>query len=317
MNTKVLKYVSDYVVMTIGVALFSLAWELFMIPNGMSSGGLTGLCTILQFATGGLIDVSTSYLVINVVLLLLGFIFIGNSFGMRTIYCILLSTVLFRVFGSLECLHSLPGHFLYLPEKVLIPILAGLLEGLGLGIIFVKGGSTGGTDIVALFFNKYWPISTAKMFLIMDVCIITAIMFLPGKTLADMIYGYLMMAASITVMNFVLVGQKSTAQLLVFSDKYKEIADYIIHDMDRGVTVVHAQGWFTKQEKDVLLIILSRKEIPEIKKVIKDIDKNAFVSISEANSVYGEGFEEIKTGVDDLKRKKIKKLASKNDGDEK
>jgi len=87
--------------------------------------------------------------------------------------------------------------------------------------------------------------------------------------------------------------------------------------MDRGVTVVHAQGWFTKQEKDVLLIILSRKEIPEIKKVIKDIDKNAFVSISEANSVYGEGFEEIKTGVDDLKRKKIKKLASKNDGDEK
>lgn len=305
MQNKALNILSDYLILTVGVALYSLAWELFMIPNGMSSGGLTGLCTILQFATGGAIDVSSSYLAANVFLLILGFIFLGNAFGIRTIYCIALSTLLFKLFGSLEVLHSLPDHFLYIPERLLIPVLAGLIEGIGLGTIFVTGGSTGGTDIVALFFNKYWPISTAKMFLIMDMLIITLIMFLPGKTLSDMIYGYLMMAASITAMDFVMVGQKSSVQMLVFSSRYKDIADYIIDHMDRGVTVLHAQGWYTKQEKDVLLIILSRKQLHEIKKVIKDIDRTAFVSVSPAHGVYGEGFEEIKVGFEGTKKNKL------------
>lgn len=296
MKQKVLKVLSEYIAMTVGVALYSLAWEFFMIPNGMSSGGLTGLCAILQFATGGAIDVSVSYLAVNVLLLVLGFIFIGNNFGLRTIYCILLSTALFKYFGTVDVLHCLPDHILFIPERLLIPIIAGLIEGIGLGTIFNHGGSTGGTDIVALFFNKYWPISTAKMFLIMDACIITAIMLLPGKTLSDMIYGYLMMVSSVSIMDFVMVGQKSTVQLLVFSDKYKEIADYIISRMDRGVTVLHAQGWFTKTEKDVLLIILSRKQLHEIKKVIHSLDSKAFVSVSEAHSVYGEGFDEIKVG---------------------
>lgn len=296
MKKKVFRILTEYLILTLGVAMFSLAWELFMIPNEMSSGGLTGLCTILQFATGGFLDVSTSYLAANVLLLILGFIFLGNAFGIKTIYCILLSTVLFKLFGSLDILKCLPGNFLFIPEKVLIPLLAGLIEGLGLGIIFVTGGSTGGTDIVALFFNKYWPISTARMFLIMDVIIITAIMLLPEKTLSDMIYGYLMMAASITAMDFVMVGQKSSLQLLVFSPKYREIADYIIEKMDRGVTVLHAQGWYTKKEKDVLLIIISRKQLHELKKVIKGIDQSAFVSVAQAYGVYGEGFEEIKIG---------------------
>lgn len=289
--------------MTLGVALYSLSWEFFMIPNGMASGGLTGLCTILQIATNGAIDVSTSYLVTNVFLLVLGFIFIGNAFGVRTIYCILLSTAMFKLFGSLEVLHCLPDHFLYIPEKLLIPILAGLIEGLGLAIIFLTGGSTGGTDIVALFFNKYWPISTAKMFLIMDISIITGIMLIPGKTLSDMIYGYLMMAGSVWMMDFVMMGRRSSVQMLVFSDKFEKIADYIINDMNRGVTVLRAQGWYTKNEKDVLLIILGKNQMHELKRIIKSIDNDAFVSVTPTNSVYGEGFEEIKLGYDRKKKK--------------
>lgn len=289
--------------MTLGVALYSLSWEFFMIPNGMASGGLTGLCTILQIATNGAIDVSTSYLVTNVFLLVLGFIFIGNAFGVRTIYCILLSTAMFKLFGSLEVLHCLPDHFLYIPEKLLIPILAGLIEGLGLAIIFLTGGSTGGTDIVALFFNKYWPISTAKMFLIMDISIITGIMLIPGKTLSDMIYGYLMMAGSVWMMDFVMMGRRSSVQMLVFSDKFEKIADYIINDMNRGVTVLRAQGWYTKNEKDVLLIILGKNQMHELKRIIKNIDNDAFVSVTPTNSVYGEGFEEIKLGYDRKKKK--------------
>lgn len=310
MRKKIGAVVYDYVIMTLGVALYSLSWEFFMIPNGMSSGGLTGLCTVLQFATGGAIDVSASYLVANVFLLILGFAFIGNAFGFKTIYCILLSTLTFKLFGSLEVMHCLPGHFMFIPEKVLIPILAGLIEGIGLAIIFLRGGSTGGTDIVALFFNKYWPISTAKMFLIMDCVIITSVMLLPGKSLSDMIYGYLMMVSSVSMMDFMMVGRKSSMQLLVFSSKYQEIADYIINVLERGATVLHAQGWYTKNEKDVLLIIISKKELQEITKVIKTIDRDAFVSVSQTSSVYGEGFEEIKVGFDKKKGGKNKSISN-------
>ena len=313
MKSKVLSIASDYLIMTLGVALYCVAWEFFMIPNGMSSGGLTGLCTILQYATNGAIDVSTSYLVSNIFLLLLGFIFIGNAFGVKTIYCILMSTLLLRLFGTMDMMFCLPGQFMYIPEKILIPVLAGVLEGTGLAMIFLVGGSTGGTDIIALFFNKYWPISTAKAFLIMDIVIITGILFLPDRTLSDTIYGYLMMIASVSSMDFVMVGRRSSLQLLVFSSKYQEIADYIINKMDRGVTVLRAQGWYTKLEKNVLLIIVGRTQIHDLKKVIKSIDKDAFVSVTATSSVYGEGFEEIKVGYKKDSKKQLKSGDEKRD----
>lgn len=294
---KVLGVISDYIVMTLAVAAFALAWEVFMVPNGMSSGGLTGLCSIIQFATGGAITVSVSYALINVVLLIIGFLVMGNAFGIRTIYCIAVSFVFFRLFESLPSLHAVEGNFLYVPEKMLIPLIAGLIEGVALGVVFRVGGSTGGTDIIALFFNKFWPISPGKVFLISDLVIVTLILCLPGKTFSDMVYGYLMMIVSTTMVDYVVVGKKSSVQLLVFSDKYSEIADYIINRMDRGVTVLRAQGWYTKQDKNVLLLLLNRNQLGEITHLIKDMDPNAFVSVTQTRSVFGEGFEEMKVGL--------------------
>lgn len=302
MKEKLMGILGDYVVMTLAVFLYVFSWEAFMIPNGMSSGGLTGLCTILQFATGGAIDVSASYLVANVFLLIIGFMVLGKAFGFRTIYCIALSTLLFKVVGSLDALKAVEGNFLFINERFLIPVIAGFMEGLALGIIFRVGGSTGGTDIVALFFNKFWPVSPGKVFLVMDFIIITAILTLPGKSFSDMIYGYLMMIASTAMVDFIIIGQKSSVQIMVFSDKFDQIADYIINKMERGVTVLRAQGWYTKLEKDVLLIVLNRKELHEVTRMIKEIDPKAFVSVSQTSSVYGEGFDEIKTGLDVKKK---------------
>lgn len=299
----ILQKIKEYLVLTFGTFVFCFPWSFFMIPNGMSSGGVTGLCTVIQYATGGLIPLDLSYAVLNIFLLIVGFIVLGGKFGIKTIYCIVLSTVLFKVLPMITALQCLPGHFLFINERFLIPVISGMLEGLGLGIILREGGSTGGTDIIAMMINKFWPVSPGTFYLVSDMVIITSIIFLPDKSFADMIYGYLMMIVSAQFVDFVVLGSKKSVQLMVFSDKYEEIADYIINEMDRGVTLVHAQGWFTKQEREVLLILVRQRQLTEITKVIKNIDHKAFVSVTHTSSVYGEGFEEIKTGINRKKNK--------------
>lgn len=292
----------EYLILTLGVFVFSAAWGCFMIPNDLSSGGLTGLCTVVQYATFGKIPVSLSYGVLNVVLLLLAFFIMGGRFGFKTIYCIALSTFMLNLFPELPQIHCLPGHFLNVPEKFMIPIIAGAMEGLGLGLIFRQGGSSGGTDILALIINKYWPVSPGKFFFISDSVIIFSLLLLPGRTFSDLVYAFLMTVTSATMVDRVMLGGKSTIQVLVFSDMYEKIADYIIKEQDRGVTALNAIGWYTHKEKKVLLIVMQQKQLYEVTSVIKEMDPQAFVSVSPASSVYGEGFEEIKSGI--AKRKK-------------
>lgn len=297
--------ITDYLMLTLGVLIFCAAWGLFMIPNGMSSGGLTGLCTVIQYATGGAIQLSLSYAVINVILLLLAFAVMGGRFGFKTIYCIALVTVVFELTPLMTSLHSVEGRFMYVPERFMIPLISGVLEGLGLGIIFRNGGSTGGSDIVALIVNKYWPVSPGRFFLVTDFFIVLSLLLLPGKTFSDLIYGFIMILASSLVVDAVLVGGRSSVQLLVFSDRYEEIADYINNEMGRGATVIDCMGWYTKQNRNALLLLMQQKEVSQVTRFIREIDRNALISISPANNVYGEGFEEIKTGIS--KKKKSRK----------
>ncbi len=294
----------DYLVMTIGVLFVTVAWECFMIPNGMSAGGLMGLCAVIEFATGGAIIASYSYTVINIALILIAIWAFGIGFGFRTLYCIGMQALALKLFTNLDFLQAVPGNFLYIHDRVMIPVIAGVLEAVGIGLTIRKGGSTGGTDIIALMVNKYWPVSLSRMFFITDFIIITSILFLPGKVFGDMVYGYIMMAAYAAVIDFVVVGDRGAVQLLVFSSHHKEIADYIINKMERGVTVLKAIGWYTKQEKDVLLLLMRRNEVPEVSKVIKTLDSKAFMTVNSVGGVYGEGFEEIKAGITGKKKKK-------------
>ena len=185
----------------------------------------------------------------------------------------------------------------------MIPVLAGVLEATGLGLIIRYGGSTGGTDIVALMINKYWPISLSTVFLISDFVIIFLILFIPEKTFADMIYGLIEIVVFTMFIDTIVGGRRSSYQLLVFSDKYEEIADHIINNMDRGVTLLKGQGWYTKNDRNVLLILISQKQFPALSKVIKDMDPRAFISVTNTHNVFGEGFDEIKTGINRKKKK--------------
>ena len=302
MKGKVKTLFKEYLILTIASFIFAAAWECFMIPNGMSAGGMMGLCTIIQYATGDLIPAQVSYIAINAVLMVIAVLAMGIGFGFKTIYCIVVSTLAMGLISGMDALHSVPGEFFYIEEKVLVPIFAGVLEALGIGLILRYGGSTGGSDIVALMINKYWPVSLSTTFLIMDLFICAALLLLPEKNFSDMCYGLEMVVVFSFMVDTVVGGKKSSYQLFVFSDRYKEIADYIIYKMERGVTVLQAQGWYTKKSREVLMILVSQKELPSLNKVIKDIDPRAFMSISATNNVYGEGFEEMKTGVK-LKKK--------------
>ncbi len=303
MKGKILTLFKEYLILTIASFIFAAAWECFMIPNGMSAGGMMGLCTIIQYATGDLIPAQVSYIAINAVLMVIAVLAMGIGFGFKTIYCIVVSTLAMSLISGIEALHSMPGEFLYIDEKVLVPIFAGVLEAVGIGLILRYGGSTGGSDIVALMINRYWPVSLSTTFLIMDLFICAALLLLPGKTFSDMCYGLEMVVVFSFMVDTVVGGKKSSYQLFVFSDRYKEIADYIIYKMERGVTLLQAQGWYTKKPREVLMILISQKELPSLNRVIKEIDPKAFMSISNTNNVYGEGFEEMKTGVKLTKKK--------------
>ena len=292
---KFLSVIDDYIVITIGVALYTFAWADMLIPNGIASGGLTGACTILNFATG--IPVYLSYIVVNTLLILGGTLVLGKGFGFKTLYAIGLSSLGLDIFAGMEFLH------VFFDNKLLLVVVAAIIESIGITCILARGGSTGGTDIVALIINKFWPISLGKVFLALDLFIIASVLLIPGKTVEDMVYGYVAMVIFSVFVDWVLLGRNSTWQIMVFSNKYKEIADTVIHDLNRGVTALDAQGWYSGESKKVLLILVRKPELHTITKVVKEPDPTAFVTVSSASTVYGEGFDEMKTGIN-LKLKK-------------
>ena len=233
----------------------------------------------------------------NVFLLVAGFLFLGKSFGFKTIYVIGLTSLLFDILPSFPQLEVLMN------EKFLVALVGAGMESVGIGLVLLRGGSTGGTDIVAMMINKYWPVSPGKVYLYTDLFIITSLLFIPGKGLVDLIYAFVVMLGFSFGVDYVLLGNKSSVQILVFSSKYKEIADHMINNVQRGVTALNSVGWYSQQESKVLLIVARKYQMNEVVNEIKKIDKKAFISISTAMSVYGEGFEEVKTGLQVKKNK--------------
>ena len=315
--------------MTIGSVIFCMAWTSIIIPSGLTSGGLTGLCTIIEYATGGVVPMGIPYWIMNIGLLILGFLYLGRAFGIKTIYVIILTSVLFNVLPEFECL-KYTG---FAPQQIeltqveiaalaergidattimtsqgdllLAALIGAALEAIGLGLVLLRGGSSGGTDIIAMMINKHWPVSPGKVYLYSDILIIASMLLIPGKGVMDIVYAYIIMLGFSFGIDYVLMGNKSSVQIMVFSSKYQQIADHMIHEVHRGVTALQSVGWYSQKESKVLLIVSRKYQMNEVIKEIKSIDPKAFVSVSTAMSVYGEGFEEVKTGFKGAKKNKL------------
>lgn len=294
---KILKTFWAYIVLTLGCLIYCSAWTQIFIPNGIVSGGITGMCTVIQYGTG--FPLYLSYGIINALLLIAAFIILGKSFGIRTIYALAMITLFLDILPYF----NLPPLVLKEGNGIMIPIIASLMEAIGISILLSYGGSSGGTDIIAMIVNKFWTISLGRVYMVLDVVIIASIMLVPGKTIDDMVYGYLAVIVFSLGLDYIMLGRKSSVQIIVFSEHYAEIADYINQKMDRGVTALNAIGWYSQKDKKVLLILVRRSEMNELTDRIKKVDPKAFVAVTPVSSVYGEGFEEIKSGFR-LKKKK-------------
>ena len=301
-DKNVLRTIKEYVLITLGIIIYTSGWTIFLTPNNMFGGGVSGISAIIQFAPG--IKMGYTYFVINALLLLISLFIIGPSFGVKTIYAIFLASFCLNIEQTI-----IPEPFIQdfalSNGKLLCSIIGGSMAGLGIGMSISQGGSSGGTDIIALIVTKYRNISPGKVILLIDVFIIASSLLVPsytpeGKLLPFVdkfitaVYGMIVVTVCGNMADLYLAGSKQSVQLFILSHHYEEIADMISRDFHRGVTVLDGKGWYTKQEASVLMVITRKTDVNLLLRSIKRIDSEAFLSISSVAGVYGKGFDSIK-----------------------
>ena len=188
------------------------------------------------------------------------------------------------------------------------PIIGGFLCAAGIALIFKRNGSTGGTDILALIINKYKDISPGKVFMYSDFCIVASIMLLPDKHLSDVIFGYIFTIAFSYMVDLILTGSEQSVQVIIFSQKYQEVADNLMYEHNRGVTALDSVGWHSKQEGKVLIVVARKYQLKDITQAVKGVDPKAFISVSNVSAVYGLGFAEIKGRAGKSTESRLKRL---------
>lgn len=294
----------EYSILTLGITIYVLGWVIFLTPNNLIGNGVTGISSIIQYAVG--IKIGYSFFAINAVLLLTAFFILGTSFGGKTIYAIVLASVGLNVLQGLIP-ETVINTLAIQNGKLMSTIMGGMMVGIGIGMSISQGGSTGGTDIIALIVSKYRNISPGRMILAMDVVIILSSLLVPSykpsgelvpfaEKVTTVVYGLLLVTINGYVIDLYLAGSKQSVQLFIMSKKYEQIADGITEELHRGVTVLPAQGWYTKNESHILMVITRKSDLNFLLKYVKLIDNDAFLSVSSVTGVYGNGFDNIKTG---------------------
>jgi len=285
----------DYMQMLLGTVIYTIGYTTFLLPYKIVSGGVTGISTLLFYMTG--FSAGNTYLIVNVVLLLLAMRILGWRYLVRTIIVTLLISTAIGIMETQLTVVSPDGtptlmHILG-EQKFMACVIGAFLEGLGLATIFLAGGSTGGTDIIASAINKYWNISLGRLLLMLDIVIIGS-SYVLGYDLETMVVGYLAMFISMNFLDFVINSARQSVQFIIISNHYEEIAEEVNTKLERGVTVLFGEGFYSKEKRQVLLILAKRYESRTLFQLIKRLDPKAFVSMSNVEGVFGEGFDVIK-----------------------
>ena len=295
--------VKEYLLITLGLTMYALGWAMFLTPNGMIGGGVTGFAAILQYATNGLIPISVTYFVLNIILLIVGTKILGTGFGAKTIFAIFMTSIMLAVTQKF-----IPVDFVdefSQDSKIVCTVLGGIMAGVGIGLSMSQGGSTGGTDIIALVWCKFKPASPGRVILIIDIMIILSSLLLPSydrsgallpypEKVAIVVYGLMQVTVCGYAIDLYISGSKQSVQAFIFTKKVNEMADAIAFDMKRGVTVLPAKGWFSKEDKQVIMVVTRKADLNLLLRYVKSIDPDAFLSVSSVMGVYGQGFDAIK-----------------------
>lgn len=263
-----------------GNALYALTVTLFLLPSGLVTGGTTGMALTINYLFG--IQISGFVLIFNVAMLILGFFILGKTFAFTT----LASTFLYPFF--LEFFEKLVGNYQLTDDLLLCTIFTGLGIGISLGIVIRSGASTGGMDIPPLVLQKTLHIPVSVSMYAFDVCILfSQAIFRPAE---NILYGIVLVMIYTMVLDKMLMLGTSKTELKVVSKKADDIRQTILNDIDRGVTILEAKGGFSNASTEVVLSVISNRELPRVKKLIQKIDPESFIIISHVSEVRGRGF---------------------------
>ena len=276
----------DYLMITIAMISYCIGWNVFLLPNNITTGGVPGISSVVYWGTG--IPVQVTYFVINAFLLIAALKILGWKFCVKTIYAVVVLT-------SLTALarHNLADTHLLSDQPFMASIIGAIFCGSGVGLGLANNGSTGGTDIVAAIVNKYRDISLGRVIMLCDIVIITS-SYLVLHNWEQVIYGYVVLMVTAFCIDQVVNSMRRSVQFFIISDKYREIASRIAVYPHRGATVIEAHGFYTGHQVKMLFIMAKRRESNTIFQIINDIDPRAFVTQTNVIGVYGEGFDKFK-----------------------
>jgi len=294
-----LNEVEDYLFITLGLVMYAGSFVVFLMPYEIVAGGVTGLSAIIYYATG--FHLENTYIIINVLLLMMALKILGVKFMVKTIYAIFVLYFLLIFFQEVlpKQDNGLPLKLLGEGQDFMSLVIGCAMTGIALAVVFMHNGSTGGTDIVAAAVNKYHNVSLGSVLRAADFCIVGSCMFFPQfgnyiERTHKVMFGFCVIAIESFTLDYVMNALRESVQFLIFSKKHREIAYGIGMKTGRGVTILDGHGWYTGQDMKVLCVLARRRESVDIFRLIKTIDSNAFVSQSSVIGVYGEGFDAIK-----------------------
>lgn len=296
---KLMTNAKDYVVIIFGLMLYAFAFCALILPHEIVIGGVAGIGTLVFFASHGLIPVAVTSYAVNLILLAMAYKIVGRTFVLRTVFGV---TIIAIAIGVFEQIFMSIGHPL-VPDKVVSVALGGILCGVGIGTCFIHNGSSGGTDIVAAMVAAKSNVSIGRTMIYVDMFIVSSSILLPfdgtfteriEARIPTIVYGLMVTFIVAYVADMIINTNRQATQFIIFSPKWREIADKVITEAHRGVTVLDGQGWYSKHEQKILMVWCRKIESVTIFRIVKSVDEHAFVTQGAVNGVYGKGFDSVK-----------------------
>ncbi|MDD4587436.1 MAG: YitT family protein [Heliobacteriaceae bacterium] len=278
MNQKVKRWAKDLTCIFLGAIVFALGINYFIIANHLAEGGVTGVALILYYLFGW--SVGHTIIILNIPLFIVGWRLVGREFAIKSVFGTMVAAL------AINLTHNLQAP---MPEDLLLAALyGGGVIGLGMGTIFLFGGSTGGADIIARVVNHRWGFPIGRALLMIDIVVITAVGLFFGRVVA--MYTLVAIFVAAQIIDFVQTGAYSAKAAMIISDQSDKIAHRVATELERGATVLSGRGAYTALEKNVLYCVVSRTEVFRLKSVVREVDPKAFMIINEVHEVLGEGF---------------------------
>lgn len=302
--TKIWREVEDYVIIFFTLLLYTFFWRGFIFSHEVTSGGLSGMASVITWACGKagfVFDVGWPYNIINGILVILSVIILGWKFSIRTVFSVIVLGVSIPLSGQILTRPMLPD------DPAMAVVIGSVGIGFSLAMVFARGGSTGGTDIIASIINKYRHMALGRALLAIDVVTVGLSWFI-FKDPDLLVYSFIQIIVCNLSVDFFLNGYRQSMQFFIISSQYELISRMIIREVGRGVTLLSGTGAFSGSDVKVMMVIARRHQAANIMRIVKDIDEKAFITEAPVRGVYGEGFD-----VNYAKTSKKKTVVEKSD----